>query len=356
MRAISPLIICAAALAADRPGTAAGEPAIPPRTFTYAPPGGKAPLGDVLRDLTRQTNIAVDPGSADPGGEITSNFRAVPFWEALQRIAAETGHRVVLRDRGKAIALEKSDAPAPPASVSGPFRIAARELAARRDLDTGRSTYHLALSVNWEPRFKVFRIDAYPTVTSGRDDRGGVVTAPAVKAKTPVTGFQADSRVRLEGLSADSRAVAELSGAFTATVAEKMLLFRFDDLTAAQPLTQKQEGVTATLRRFEKRGDRWVAEVELRYPPGQPEFESFESWLGENRLTLVAPGGRRRFPSEDYEVLAGGEVARVRYLFEEDPDRGLTPGDRKGWSLEYETPSPLKEVTVPFTLRDIPLP
>ena len=98
-------------------------------------------------------------------------------------------------------------------------------------------------------------------------------------------------------------------------------------------------------------GDRWEVELEVTYPP-LPEFESFESWVTENRLQLVSPAGKA-FETTDYDFPEQGRKLVAVYRF---PANGPQLGDRKGWSAVYRTPAPLVEFPVRFDLREIPLP
>ena len=54
--------------------------------------------------------------------------------------------------------------------------------------------------------------------------------------------------------------------------------------------------------------------------------------------------------NEDFRESPG--KANLVYRF----PAGKVPADRAGWSLVYETPSPLVEFDVAFTLSNIPLP
>jgi hypothetical protein len=136
-----------------------------------------------------------------------------------------------------------------------------------------------------------------------------------------------------------------------------MLAFKFDDLTAKLPVSKSQDRVTATLKRITKDEAVWVVGLELSYPPGQPAFESFESetWLRNNRPQFVSPDASKSFGADGYEYTITDEKAgrkvQATYTF-----KGLANPLAKGWSLVYETPAPLVEFTVPFELRNIPLP
>jgi hypothetical protein len=55
-------------------------------------------------------------------------------------------------------------------------------------------------------------------------------------------------------------------------------------------------------------------------------------------------------------VLTQGSKVTATYRFKEDAKRGLVNPATKDWKLIYEVPSPPIEFTVPFELKDIPLP
>jgi hypothetical protein len=127
-----------------------------------------------------------------------------------------------------------------------------------------------------------------------------------------------------------------------------MLTFTVPDLIVPKP--QTAEGVTVA-----PQPARWLdALVEfrlaLRYPDGHPEFESFESWTANNRCRLVHRDGRT-LATDDREESHTGRSVAAAYRF-----RAADVGDLAGWSLVLDTPGPLREFPVRFTLRDVPLP
>ena len=348
MRAIIVLLLAASA-------TAAAEP-IPPRLVSLERDGT---LSQAAADLAKQTGfrVTVDPSL---GPKMVTPLRTkAPFWTALDEFARQSGGRVVPHDGGTRIVIEPRGKSRESASVAGPFRTVSRQVLSRFDLDSGTAFYAVQLDAHWEPRFPVFRISTAPQVTNAVDDRGTALTATAAKAFTQPSGsLHALEAVRITGLTRESRSIAVLAGTYTVTAGEKMLAFRFDDLSAKLPATvPPQANVTASLRRFEKDEAVWEAEVELTYPAGQPRFESFEetAWLSQNRMQLVPPGGGAAFAPADHQVLEAGRRVVVVYRFKEDAAKGLANPKGKGWSLVYETPAPLVEFDVPFELKDIPL-
>jgi hypothetical protein len=319
-------------------------PAIPPKTVTLNKPD--APLAEVLGELRKQTGLSVDaPGLSDNLGPI--QFDRTPFWTAVEQLAAKTGTRIALGKQGREIALVKRTGLPAPSSVEGPFRVAVKQVQSRTDFEAGKAFTDITLDVHWEPRFPVFRLDSEPTITAVADDRGSQLHPITAKARTPPGGFLYTTTVRVEGVPRDAKKLTRLAGTFTVTASERMLPFAFE--LGGKPPAQEQEGVTAALKRFEKVDDRWEAELELTYPPGQPQFESFESWVTENRARLVGPDNALK--PTDFDIPEQGRRVVAVYRF---PGNALT--SPKGWTLTYETPAPLVEFPVRFELKDIPLP
>ena len=343
------LLAVGSAPAADPPPTA-----IAPKTVTLA--NRSVPLAEMLADIAKQTGIAVTADGVDGTRPVTAGFEGTPFWSALDQLAARTDSQLTLRDRGRNVVLTpRPGRPAPPASSDGPFRVAVRQVVAKTDFDTGRTVYEVGLDVHWEPRFPVFRIDTDPTITALADDRGTQLRAPAVRAKTPPTGFHHVATVRIDGVPRSATKLTKLAGTFTVTASERMLPFTFADLTATAAQMQERDGVSVTLQPLRKLAERWDIELVLRYPPAQPVFESFESWVSENRLRLVAPTGKVHEP-RDYDFPEQDRRVVAVYRFSTTPGKGPPLGDRRGWSLTYDTPAPLVEFPVSFTLTDIALP
>ena len=312
----------------------------------------------VVAELTRQSGLAVTFPEKAADEPCDGIFQGKPFWDALEQLADQTGNRIVLHDHGRELALEPRGKSKEISSVAGPFRVVARQVVGRNFLDTGLVFHEVQLDVHWEPRFPVFRIDSRPKVATATDDRGVALTAQPTAGRSQLSGVAVhESSVRLSGLTRDSRKIAVLAGEFTVTAANKMLAFKWTDLTArTPPAVPPQEGVSVVLKRFEKDEKVWEAEVEVTNPPGGPVFESFESWTGENQLRLVSPDAAKSFTPDDYEIRAGERKLVAVYRFKEDPAKGLVGVNGKGWSLLYTTPAPMSDFKVHFELRDIPLP
>ncbi len=346
VRAFATLLLIASA------GTA-GQPATTPITL----PPAAVTLGEALGSIQAQTGLTLTT-TLDPKLPLKLERRDGPLWPLLTEVATAAGGRLSVASKGRAVAVEKGVPP--PASIDGAFRVAVKQVASRRDFDTGKGVTEVTLEVHWEPRLPVFRIDSEPRGTFAADSFNGEMTPSA--GKSAVGGTTFTSVVRLPAIprsvggqsaSGQIHAVDKLSlaGKFTVTAAAKMLQFRVADTT--KPTTLTQDGVMFTVQTPRKVGDRWDVPVDLVYPPSKVEFESFEAgvWLSRNRLQLIDPAGKPLDPiNEDFRESPG--KANLVYRF----PAGKVPADRAGWSLVYETPSPLVEFDVAFTLSNIPLP
>ena len=134
-----------------------------------------------------------------------------------------------------------------------------------------------------------------------------------------------------------------------------MLAVRFQNLAGKFPESQTVDGVKVTLTAFEKDCDTWNAELAMEYPKNHPDFYSYEQaaglkWLRDTRLRLVDPDAKP-IDAASEDVNASGRTVTALYRFKV---AGNPAG--KGWSLVCETPGPLTEVTVPFELKNIPIP
>ncbi len=336
----------------------AAEPptfAIPPRLVKMEMPNST--LGKVLPAFSRQTGIPVEYPPAAAGETCDGIFNEKPFWFALELMADQTGNRVSLRDEGRKIVLVPRGKSREVSSLHGAFRTVARQVVGRYLLDEGIALHEVHLVVHWEPRFPVFRIDSRPLITKAVDDHGTTLSSPSGGARTHPAGAVHTAVVRLNGVPREATEIATLEGSFRVTASEKMLSFRFDKLTAKGSATAPaQEKVEAMLTSFTRDEDTWIAEIELTYPPEIPEFESFETWATGNRLRLIAPDSNKTFTPTSYAVNALGRKVSATYYFKEDAGKGLANPNAKGWSLVYEAPSTPVEFTVPFELKDIPLP
>src|SRR5262249_13402751 len=259
----------------------AADPTAAPKPKTVTLSVTDEPLSKVLAQLTKQTGIAVEDRRSAEGTPISVTLKDVPFWEALDPIAARAEARVYLHSRDGRIALVKRDPKAPPPQVSyaGPFRTTLKRTHAVRDLETGSVQYSATFETVWEPSLQPFFLDTYP--------RGLVVTADGKKVPVPEMGqalSPVDNRTSLVfdvPLPPQDRGVKKLSrleGRLTAVVPTEMLAFDFGplDKLAQSPVAAKTEkGVSCQIKKVALDNDVWRVQLEVEYPKSDVKFESF---------------------------------------------------------------------------------
>jgi len=316
------------------PFVAAADRPIPPQTVSA---NGGRPLADIASDLSKQSNIPFDLSAANRQALVKANLTKLPFWNAVEQLAAETGHRVLPGKKGREVRLVRAVGLQVKPSIDGPFRVAVRQVIARGDFESGTIAYDVVLDIHWEPRFTVFRIDSEPTITALTDDANSILTFTSAKTKVPLSDPLYTTAIRVQGVPRKATKLTTLSGSFVVTAADRMLPFTLN--LEQLPAKAERDGVIVEVPRAEMVDDRFEVAVELTYPPTHPVFESFESWVTENRAEL---GSAKPI---DYEVRSEGRRVSAVYRFK-------APGKQ----LQYTTPAPLLEYAVRFELKDIPLP
>lgn len=322
-------VLAAPILAADPGPPAAKKVTLRGDSFTPA---------KAAREIGTQTTIDVDVSRLDAGKTFALDLQRADFWAAVGQLADRTGSKVVTTGGRVALRPGKSLAPV---SVHGPFRFAFREAYAKIDAETGNTSYEVTLEVCWEPWLLAYRIDTTPSVANAKNDRGEDLAVHKGASRALTSGNIAVLTVRPEASRTDKSLT--LTGSIRVTIADKLLTFTFD---ANKPLAvPAQEGVTAAVSKSGADGADWFAVMDVRHPKSAVVVESHEYELFRHNTARLIP------PAGDPIVANLVEPADMRYGFK---GRGAQVGP--GWKLEYRTPGPLREIVVPFELKNIRLP
>jgi hypothetical protein len=326
------------------------------------------PVSKMLAELTRQTGVPVEDRREATDAKIKLKLDKVPFWKALDAIAQEADAVVNLYERDYAIALRQRPEgyTTPPISYDGIFRTVVRRITAQRNLDSENSTYVAAVEMAWEPRFRPFRLDLSPADVTVEDDKGRKMALDedqkeprAVTNKLHVTfdvplGSLQRSSPKLGRFKANMKFVGPTrmdSFSFDKTLAEMQKDPRSREMT--------QEGVTVKVNNLELARDHWTMVMGLEYPADGPQFESFESWLIYNELSLQGgPDGKSTFPNNGGYVIESstGNRAVIEYHFVDSTKDNLKRGNAADWKPVYKTPGLIVEVPASFDFKDVPLP
>jgi hypothetical protein len=371
---LPPLALLAALALSLAPGQAPGQPAVKelePQRFTLKREG--VPLREALAALTKQTGIAVaDLTGRGDGPKFDLDLKDRPFWQALDAIAAASGTRLSLYPPDGGVALvsrpeAKGGAKAQEAiSYRGLCRTAVKHLAVARDLESGAHVCTVQLDLAWEPRFTTFFVKTGPADVAFAPDAGGKV----VKAKLPEGGRDRinlpacahEVTLRTPAPERSSPALAHLKGNFVLIGAPRMLDLTFGGLRVFGPKDkrpeQTREGVRVRLLEAKVQRDRFVVQVVIENPPGNPSFQSHEEevWFSSTEVWLEKKGGARlvRPVLSDPEV--SGKRAEAKYHFTQKANPRVRLGKLSDWTLHVRTPGRMVEVTVPYEFKDVPLP
>ena len=139
------------------PADAAKTPP-PAATLVSLPKGGT--LADAAAALAKQTGIPFDVRPALGTAPVRGDLSGVPFWQAVEALADDAKCFAGIQGGKVALTPRPDGVPAPPSSVSGPFRVVLKRVTAERRLESAGTEYRVDVEVQWEPRFPVFLIDA----------------------------------------------------------------------------------------------------------------------------------------------------------------------------------------------------
>jgi hypothetical protein len=344
-------------IAADLPPLPAGK--------KVTLPGERMPLSKALAEVERQTGIRVEDRRETGDTEIQVDAAESLFWEAVDRIARAGEANVYVYPGSGRIVLTRAQGPHQPGRItySGPFRISLKEVATRLNLESGGRTTSATFEAAWEPSLQAFYLETRPQNLRIADDRGQAVAAPDTgHSQAPVDGRTAlVFDAPLPAIPRATQGLASVEGELTAIVPSKMLQLSFamvdalHNAAADDPLrTIEREGVTCSITKVTLTSDRWTFQVSLNIPPGDAEFDSFQSWVVNNEMTLRKKDGQV-WKSSSYVLDANsarGAVVSYHFLHKDAP----APPQPADWSLTYTTPAALLQMPIRFAFKDIPLP
>ena len=337
----------------------------PPRT----PPGlearmitlpvGKHAVGDILRELEKQTgNRVVDRRSADKGA-IEIGFDGQTFWQALDRLTEKLDARLSFYgDDGIGL----TDGPRRGGTIvnSGMCRIEIKTIGVQFDLDSSRRTCALQFEFAWEPRYEPLYLTVDRVKGTFAPDATGKQLSfdPLRGVAQQVTQRRTQSvELRFPAPERSSPALATLSGEARLLGPTRMVSASFAKLEpGGKPQQVIEDDVKVTLSSVAVNTQTWTFQLDVENPVGTPAFESFQSWIDNNRIHLEQTvAGKKVFwtpRADDWNADLAGRKAKLTYAFSGAANKGR-PGD---WTLVYRTPGRIVEHVVPFEFRNVALP
>jgi len=328
----------------------------------------RLPLSNALAELARQTgNHVADrrQTKTDPGLKLDLNHST--FWPALEAIAKAAGCGISTYQPDGKVALVDGSLPSVTTVYQGIVRVFIVGIAVSRDDKAGTHVGTVTLDIAWEPRFEPLYLEVGPVQATFALDNKAVASRCALpgQGKISVAGKSAlEVPIPLPAPMRSSAAIKTLEAHLQLTGPGKMLTFAFPNLNASTQgkdhiQRSGEEGVQVSLSGLKTASNRWSIEVLVENPRGNPVFESYQSWLGNNHIWLEKGEGPGRIvwpprAGDEQVHIETATQAKIVYSFHIPPrqSKGLTTD----WTLIYRTPGRIVEMAVPFAFKEIPLP
>jgi hypothetical protein len=325
-------------------------------------------LASALSAFEKQTGVSVLDDRGEPDRKVTFKVEKVPFWQALDVIAASAdGLATPYGPAGRLALVRKPDGfTQPPTSYSGQFRITLKRIAAARDFESGKGNCTVNMEVAWAPTLLPLFLETQPQDLRLLDDKMKAVPVSSGGSSLgdlegkPALAFD----VALPALPRTSTKIGLLEGRLAAIAPTKMVSFSFAslaDLEKTKPDDKERNktiaGATARVDKLTLVRDRWTIRVTVTMPKGGQTLESFQAsaWLANNEMVLVGKDGKRKLRSGSYVIEnCSSRRATLSYHFVDKP--GVKRGKAADWMLTYTSPALIVEVSIPFRFKDVPLP
>ncbi len=357
-----------------QPPTSAADTAKVKQEFLPRPVTLKAdamPLSKALAELARQSgNQVADRRAAKTDPTLKLQLENTSFWPALEAIAKAAGCNISTFQADAQVSLVDGSFVDAPTAYAGVLRVRARRVGVDFDYETKVHNAKIGLDIAWEPRFQPLYLETGPVEAVFAADPMGKdasATMPS-RGKSLVADHERVAyavNVIVPAPARSSPKIKCVKGVVKLTSAAKMLTFSFPGLKALkkgdEPLTQTRDGVQVSVVQIKPETARWSVEVHISNPPGNPVFESYQSWLGNNRMSLEKGEGASRAiwapKPEDEQVLREDRNAtRAEIVYRFEVGAKQSKGTLSDWTLVYRTPGPIVEVDVPFELKGLALP
>jgi hypothetical protein len=341
---------------------------------------GKRSFGETLAEITRQTQNRLD-GHLLPetvlNAPVDLQRDAVPFWEALDRLAAHVKVRYEYDGgiRGLKILPAKTDGRPveTAASYAGAFRVTALP-AERIRRDDGKrigqaitpkdDLARVTVLLMPEPRLRpLFLQFAMSDITCRAADKS-VLQPFSPEASYELALGEGGGLTRLQWdyvlpKQVSGQALA-LKGKLRCTTAAGHELIRFTSLEKAQQagggnVARRRGGVTVTLNRVRvaaSAAGKQNADIQVTvaYDAGGPAFESHQRWILHNEVFLEDRDGKRVSLNGGSETSLLGEAGTgIDYHFVD------LAGSVADYSFVYVAPTLIVDVPIEFEIQSVPV-
>ncbi|HWA98050.1 MAG TPA: hypothetical protein VG713_06135 [Pirellulales bacterium] len=312
--------------------------------------GKEIPFAEAIASIEQQTgNRIVDyreqlhQEQRDP--RLTLNLKDVEFWRALDAVLDQAHmttyrygqmHAIQLVSQSHGTRLGHNFV-----CYSGPFRIAALQVEARRDLQSAQAdALKIALAIEWEPRIQPQEmVLAY---SAGQTkEREVMVAAGACTAVDAAMVFSLPPR--------DTKQLDVVAGMLDVSMLAATAEFRFPHVIDARSLEKTIGATTVRIERGSINDGNYTVRMTAEYLKPGDALESYRGWYYANPAWLESPRGERTAASRSELTLQLPHAIGFDYTFP-------VADDLDDYTFVYRTPTAILKTTVPFEFKDLPLP
>ena len=325
--------------------------------------GEAIPVSKVLASLEKLSGNKIIDGRDGKGQDVDEpklkvGFSKTPFWQALDQVLDQAALTAYPYGQQRAINVvprpETQLARQGRASYSGPFRIEATCLTARRDLrDPTGQVLRLTLEIAWEPRVSPISLRQRLADLEVVDPNGRplVLNSPLAELEVPVDpqATTVELHVPMELPPREVKEIAKLKGTLKALLPGKIETFRFKNIMKAAGAGQRVAGVTVTLEKVRRNDEIWEVRMRVGFDQASGALESYRGWIFNNEASLVSPDGKT-VPFDAFDTIGRTEnEIGIAYLFGlEKPPAGYT--------FVYKTPGMIISTDFEYEINDLKLP
>ncbi len=321
-------------------------------------------LSEVFDQIQSQTGNRLNDQREQFGQEfsdtrVTLELEEQDFWPGLDQILDEAKLEPYSLSGEENLAIVNRDPGMLPrhkrGSYSGPFRVEALKIFARRNLQNpADDSARVELEVAWEPRLHPIALSQDLSDLRVRgDDNQPIPSTSSRNVLTREVQPGSHSEELIIPLALPSRNVtkiASLRGSISALVPGRQVDFKFDDLDEALGAEQQQGGVKVVVDRVRKNQGLWEVYMRLELLSNDPGVNSQRGWVFQNITYMVGKDGTE-IDHAGFETTRESErEVGMAYFFE------LPDDDISEYTWVYRTPASIMRVPVAYELKDLPLP
>ncbi len=297
---------------------------------------------------------------------VTLEINDEPFWPAFDKILDAANLTVypfsgdpfsdelalAIIDREKGALPRASDA-----SYSGPFRIQAVNVVARRNLRSSEQQgLRVELEIAWEPRLRPIAlsqpIDAIEITAEDGTPVAVANTQAVLNVEVQPGSHATELTIPLVLPPRSVTKLASFKGKMSALVPGRLVEFKFQNLD--QPLaknaSQERGGVEVSLNSIRKNQELWEIRMRLKVNSTETGLESHRGWVFSNLTYLLNKQGEL-IDHAGFETTMQSETEVGLAYFFDLPDEDLSE-----YTWVYRTPAAIVRMPVEFELKDILLP